>query len=106
MQETTYNGWKNRETWLLALWFGNDEKLYKSLQCEIEECKHEHLTKEFAKNDLVDFFKDYVQAEVEAVQNGHKFIGDCLAYLDGSIDYEAVAESELEDYEPEPEEDE
>ena len=28
MTTKTYNGWKNRQTWNVALWFGNDQALY------------------------------------------------------------------------------
>jgi hypothetical protein len=28
---TTYNGWRNYQTWNVALWFGNDEGLYRSV---------------------------------------------------------------------------
>lgn len=28
MKDKTYNGWKNWETWNVALWLGNDQSLY------------------------------------------------------------------------------
>ena len=31
MEKKTYNGWKNYQTWNVALWFSNDEGLYRSV---------------------------------------------------------------------------
>ena len=28
IEDTTYNGWTNYETWNVALWIGNDQDLY------------------------------------------------------------------------------
>jgi len=34
---TTYNGWTNYDTWNVALWFDNDEKLYNRLRAVLAE---------------------------------------------------------------------
>ena len=32
MEDETYNGWKNQETWIVALWLQNDKTLYRTAQ--------------------------------------------------------------------------
>ena len=36
----TYNGWKNRQTWNVALWINNDEPLYRAAVDYMKESGH------------------------------------------------------------------
>lgn len=71
--QETYKGWKNRETWNVALWIGNDEGLYK-----------------VALNT-----KDYEEfkSEVKEIGNGNPIsyeTPDQVAWNDSGIDVEAI----------------
>lgn len=55
MSQNTYNGWTNRATWLVNVWFN-------------PECKDDvymaQSTLEEAIDDLPDFLKDFIDADV------------------------------------------
>ena len=65
-----YNGWKNYETWNVALWIGNDEGLYNMAK----ECK-----------DYRTFVE--LMRELESTETGDK-----VAWNDSGLDIEALDE--------------
>ena len=69
--EKGYNGWKNYETWNVALWIGNDERLY----------------------NLARFCKNY-EAFKENVHSSES--GDGVSWDDSELDIEALDEMILE----------
>jgi len=69
MKNTTYNGWKNYETWNVALWISNDEYYYNIAR---------------GCSDYNDF-----------VSQMHTIFGimktpDCVSWDDCALDYEAL----------------
>ncbi len=66
----SYNGWKNRETWNVALWIGNDEGIY-----------------EFAKE--CGTYENFVKQMREV---GMTETPDRVAYNDSGLDVERLDE--------------
>ncbi len=70
--DTTYNGYKNRQTWNVVLWLMNDEGLYRAAE-------------QFAKGDV-------------SIRSTRAFCSDVFGYatpdgcrISGQVDWKAVA---------------
>ena len=96
--ENTYQGWKNRETWFLSLWFNNNRGLYNAV-LEINEYskRHGHDIDQ-ARENIVNFFKGYMKGDLDKIEEVSPLIRNMICF-DNTIDYESVADGFLEDYE-------
>jgi hypothetical protein len=95
MTNQKYNGWTNRETWLVTLYFSE------TLQDDMKECLHMYDGETPTENDLKyqiagmleTCFENYLDEELEYLSN---FIKD---YLDFSlINWIELAENYLSDF--------
>lgn len=73
----SYNGWKNYETWNVALWIQNDESLYELAR----ECRRKIAPYEAFRIRIQEF----------GVQIGYQ-TPDGVAWNDSSLDIEALDE--------------
>ena len=46
MEQETYNGWKNYETWNVNLWIENEERFYRLRECNINNVEPKSWTAE------------------------------------------------------------
>lgn len=70
MQDQEYNGWTNRETWAMALWFDNEFSLYEMAQeyarAEIEgHDKDEEINPYY----LAESLKNYIEEDFLTFEN-------------------------------------
>ena len=99
MSDKTHNGWKNYETWLIALWIDNEQ----CLQEEAHEIARQNNTGE--TYDLAHALKNWVEdwPEVSEVIERGSFVSDMLNAAMSEIDWYELAEHYQEDIKDEDE---
>jgi len=59
MNNEKYNGWANYETWNVALWYNNDEAIYKKLSRFIRSVEPEEINDETAAEIVIGIFENF-----------------------------------------------
>lgn len=106
MSDKRYNGWANYETWAFALWFDNEEPLYRERvimgthffeEAEADGC----ITKsDRARIDFTEWLEAW--AEENRPDLGASLWSDLLGAAISGIDFREIADnwlSEIDDYE-------
>ena len=68
----TYNGWKNRATWNVALWIENDYGLYCTARSYVQNAKRDGMRVSYGK------FLDYAGLRNARTPDGFKYDGKQL----------------------------
>jgi hypothetical protein len=77
MSDTTYNGWKNYDTWNASLWINNEEPMYRKAVQFMEENPNRD-------NPYIGFIlKNYM---------GHLVTPDAVEWLSDKLDFPALDE--------------
>jgi len=84
----TYNGWVNRETWLISLWLNNDEYNYRLLS--------EILEMNISVSDKAERLQELVEDQMYDLDLGANLFSDLLSTSLTRVDWSEVIESNLE----------
>lgn len=93
-EDHTYNGWKNYETWAMALWIDNDQGSYDySREVVTEAAEDEEFPKVRAADALKEAFGEFTE-DVEAAVSGTVW-ADLLNGALSEVDWYEIAENYL-----------
>lgn len=95
--DTSYNGWKNYETWAVGLWIDNEEGSYNEAEEMAERAKEEAAEERgdrTARGILADMLKDWLEEGMPEVEG---LWADLLNAAFGEVDWYEVAEHYLEE---------
>jgi len=87
----SYYGWKNKETWLVALYF-NRVDWQNFVETELLRGEEdEEITEGMKVEMLAEYLKDYIEEEVAATAGLSDFLNDLLTNAISEIDFIELA---------------
>lgn len=94
MHDETYNGWTNRETWLVNLWLSNDESTYR----EALDTARELLGTDHPRVALADWLQEFVELQVtDCCGTRYGFVEDLAFTAAAHVNWFEVADGWLHD---------
>ena len=103
MNEKSYNGWTNYETWCVNLWIGNEQGSEEQARELALDAVKRH-GKEDAPWHLADELKSWIKDE--APDLGASLYADMLGAALSEVDWQEIAEGYLDAYAEEVEDEE
>ena len=101
INDDTYNGWKNKETWLVNVWLNNDYDLYKHYISTLTEIVEKQSNVLYTNRLVIDELKEIVWEIYREEHREFGLINDLIETSLNNVDWSILAEHYIEEIQEE-----
>jgi len=99
--DDTYNGWTNKETWLVNVWLNNDYDLYKHYISTLTEIVEKQSNVLYTNRLVIDELKEIVWEIYREEHREFGLINDLIETSLNNVDWSILAEHYIEEIQEE-----
>ena len=101
IEDNTYNGWTNKETWLVNIWLNNDYDLYKHYVSTLTEIVEKQSNVLYTNRLVIDELKEIVWEIYREEHREFGLINDLIETSLNNVDWSRLAEHYIEEIQEE-----